>query len=182
MQASTSPDGRSFPDRTGGQLVELTRPFSPNVTVTFFSAPPEGFCAALTDQDDAGRADDAVYHVLLLGEPDDRVDLPSAAQHLQGAELREQVQGHQQHPADRRMAQLREDRTEEGRPRPQTQGARGVLDRGAAVAPAVVAGGLILLGAWLSFEALSGGWRNAVADDARDELLHRFAHLAIRWQ
>jgi putative tricarboxylic transport membrane protein len=33
---------------------------------------------------------------------------------------------------------------------------------------------LILLGAWLSFEALSGGWRNAVADDPEARGEHRF--------
>ena len=37
---------------------------------------------ALADQHDARRADDAVHHVLLLGEADDLVDLPAAPQHL----------------------------------------------------------------------------------------------------
>ena len=34
--------------------------------------------------------------------------------------------------------------------------------------PALVAGGLILLGGWLLAEALAGGWRNAQPEDAAD--------------
>ena len=42
------------------------------------------------------------------------------------------------------------------------------------VAPAVVAGGLVLLGGWLLYEALSGGWRDAVADNAAARGEHDF--------
>jgi putative tricarboxylic transport membrane protein len=49
------------------------------------------------------------------------------------------------------------------------------------VAPAVIAGGLILLGAWLTYEALSGGWRNAIPDDPEARGEHRFHVGAFVW-
>jgi putative tricarboxylic transport membrane protein len=47
--------------------------------------------------------------------------------------------------------------------------------------PAVVAGGLILLGLWLGFEALSGGWRNAHPDDPALRGEHAFDASAFGW-
>lgn len=47
--------------------------------------------------------------------------------------------------------------------------------------PAVVAGGIILLGAWLAFEAFTGGWRNAVPDDAAARGEHAFHGAAFGW-
>ena len=41
--------------------------------------------------------------------------------------------------------------------------------------PALVAGGLVVLGAWLLFEALSGGWRN------RDEQPQRLRRSPFLW-
>jgi putative tricarboxylic transport membrane protein len=63
----------------------------------------------------------------------------------------------------------------------QLSSAGGYARIGPNVAPAVIAGGLILLGIWLSYEALSGGWRNAVPDvpEARGE--HRFHVGAFIW-
>jgi putative tricarboxylic transport membrane protein len=48
-------------------------------------------------------------------------------------------------------------------------------------APAVVAGGLIILGLWLLYEALSGGWRNSVPDEAEARGEHRFYTGAFIW-
>ncbi|MGQ0512327.1 MAG: tripartite tricarboxylate transporter TctB family protein [Betaproteobacteria bacterium] len=47
--------------------------------------------------------------------------------------------------------------------------------------PAVVAGGIVLLGFWLAFEAFTGGWRNAAPDDpvARGE--HAFHGAGFAW-
>lgn len=47
--------------------------------------------------------------------------------------------------------------------------------------PAVVAGGLILLGVWLAAEALSGGWKNAPPDDAEARGEHAFDAAAFGW-
>src|SRR4029453_1196897 len=47
---------------------------------------------------------------------------------------------------------------------PKPLGGRGYARIGPNAAPAVVAGALILLGLWLLYEALSGGWRNSIAD------------------
>jgi putative tricarboxylic transport membrane protein len=47
--------------------------------------------------------------------------------------------------------------------------------------PAVVSGGLIVLGAWLAWEAFSGGWRNAPPDDAAARGEHRFDAAAFGW-
>src|SRR6185503_12659823 len=44
----------------------------------------------------------------------------------------------------------------------QLSGAGGYARVGPNAAPAVIAGGLILLGLWLAYEAFSGGWRNAI--------------------
>lgn len=45
--------------------------------------------------------------------------------------------------------------------------------------PAVVSGGLVLLGAWLLREALSGGWRNRSLPEAGTE--HPFLGKAFAW-
>jgi putative tricarboxylic transport membrane protein len=63
----------------------------------------------------------------------------------------------------------------------QLSGAGGYARIGPNVAPAVVAGGLILLGIWLSYEALSGGWRNANPDDPEARGEHRFHIGAFIW-
>jgi putative tricarboxylic transport membrane protein len=63
----------------------------------------------------------------------------------------------------------------------QLSSAGGYARIGPNVAPAVIAGGLILLGIWLSYEALSGGWRNAVLDDPEARGEHRFQIGAFIW-
>jgi putative tricarboxylic transport membrane protein len=63
----------------------------------------------------------------------------------------------------------------------QLPSAGGYARVGPNVAPAVVAGGLILLGAWLIYEALSGGWRNAVPDEPEKRGEHRFHAGAFIW-
>jgi putative tricarboxylic transport membrane protein len=60
-------------------------------------------------------------------------------------------------------------------------GAGGYARVGPNVAPAVIAGGLILLGIWLSYEAFSGGWRNASPDDATARGEHPFHIGAFAW-
>jgi putative tricarboxylic transport membrane protein len=57
--------------------------------------------------------------------------------------------------------------------------AGGYARIGPNAAPAVVAGGLILLGIWLLYEALSGGWRSAIPHEATGE--HRFYAGAFLW-
>lgn len=47
--------------------------------------------------------------------------------------------------------------------------------------PGVVGAGIILLGAWLSFEAFTGGWRGAAPDDARERGEHAFHAAAFGW-
>lgn len=47
--------------------------------------------------------------------------------------------------------------------------------------PGVVGAGVILLGAWLSFEAFTGGWRGATPDDARERVEHDFHAAAFGW-
>lgn len=47
--------------------------------------------------------------------------------------------------------------------------------------PAVVAGGILLLGAWLAFEAFTGGWRNSAPDDAAARGEHAFNGAAFGW-
>jgi putative tricarboxylic transport membrane protein len=63
----------------------------------------------------------------------------------------------------------------------QLSSAGGYARIGPNVAPAVVAGGLILLGIWLSYEALSGGWRNANPDDPEARGEHRYHFGAFIW-
>lgn len=60
-------------------------------------------------------------------------------------------------------------------------GAGGYARVGPNVAPAVVAGGLILLGLWLLYEAVTGGWRNAIPDEAEVRGEHRFYVPAFIW-
>lgn len=47
--------------------------------------------------------------------------------------------------------------------------------------PAVVAGGIILLGAWLALEAFTGGWRSAAPDDAAARGEHAFNGAGFGW-
>ena len=63
----------------------------------------------------------------------------------------------------------------------QLSGAGGYARIGPNVAPAVVAGGLILLGLWLAYEALSGGWRNANPDEPGARGEHAFHLPAFLW-
>lgn len=60
-------------------------------------------------------------------------------------------------------------------------GAGGYARVGPNAAPAVIAGGLILLGAWLIYEALSSGWRNALPDDPAERGEHSFHAGAFIW-
>jgi len=59
--------------------------------------------------------------------------------------------------------------------------AGGYARIGPDLAPAVIAGGLILLGLWLLYETFSGGWRNAANDDATARGEHRFTPSAFIW-
>jgi putative tricarboxylic transport membrane protein len=63
----------------------------------------------------------------------------------------------------------------------QLSSAGGYARIGPNVAPAIIAGGLILLGAWLTYEALSGGWRNAIPDDPEARGEHPFHIGAFIW-
>jgi len=63
----------------------------------------------------------------------------------------------------------------------QLSSAGGYAKVGPNVAPAVIAGALILLGIWLLYETLSGGWRNAIADDPAARGEHRFHGSAFIW-
>jgi putative tricarboxylic transport membrane protein len=63
----------------------------------------------------------------------------------------------------------------------QLSGAGGYARIGPNVAPGITAGGLILLGIWLCYEALSGGWRNAVPDEPEARGEHRFHAGAFVW-
>lgn len=60
-------------------------------------------------------------------------------------------------------------------------GAGGYARVGPNVAPAVIAGGLILLGLWLLYEAVFGGWRNAVPDSPEARGEHDFSLSAFVW-
>lgn len=60
-------------------------------------------------------------------------------------------------------------------------GAGGYARIGPNVAPAVIAGGLILLGLWLLYEAIFGGWRNAVPDSPEARGEHDFSPSAFIW-
>jgi putative tricarboxylic transport membrane protein len=59
--------------------------------------------------------------------------------------------------------------------------AGGYARVGPNVMPAAVAAGLIVLGAWLLYESLSGGWRGATPDDAAARGEHRFCAAAFVW-
>ena len=63
----------------------------------------------------------------------------------------------------------------------QLPSAGGYARIGPNVAPAVIAGGLILLGIWLLFETFTGGWRNAVSDDPLVRGEHNFHPSAFLW-
>jgi putative tricarboxylic transport membrane protein len=63
----------------------------------------------------------------------------------------------------------------------QLSAAGGYSRIGPNMAPAVVAGGLILLGLWLIYEAVSGGWRGAVPDDPALRNEHAFHTGAFLW-
>jgi putative tricarboxylic transport membrane protein len=60
-------------------------------------------------------------------------------------------------------------------------GAGGYARVGPNVAPAVIAGGLIVLGLWLLYEAVFGGWRNAVPDNPEARGEHVFSPSAFIW-
>ncbi len=47
--------------------------------------------------------------------------------------------------------------------------------------PGVIGAGIILLGLWLVFEAFTGGWRNAVPDDAAARGEHAFHGAGFAW-
>jgi putative tricarboxylic transport membrane protein len=47
--------------------------------------------------------------------------------------------------------------------------------------PGVVAAGLLLLGGWLTYEAFSGGWRNALPDDPQARGEHAFHAASFGW-
>lgn len=59
--------------------------------------------------------------------------------------------------------------------------AGGYARIGPNAAPAAVAAGLILLGIWLGYEALSGGWRDAPPDDPHARGEHPFHAGAFLW-
>ena len=59
--------------------------------------------------------------------------------------------------------------------------AGGYARIGPNAAPAVIAGGLMLLGIWLLYEALSGGWRQSVPDDPKTRGEHPFHLGAFVW-
>ena len=63
----------------------------------------------------------------------------------------------------------------------QLPSAGGYARIGPNVAPAMIAGGLVLLGFWLLYETLSGGWRNAVTDDPQARGEHAFHLSAFLW-
>jgi len=63
----------------------------------------------------------------------------------------------------------------------QLPSAGGYARIGPNVAPAVIAGGLILLAIWLLFETFTGGWRNAVSDDPLARGEHAFHPSAFLW-
>jgi putative tricarboxylic transport membrane protein len=63
----------------------------------------------------------------------------------------------------------------------QLSGAGGYARIGPNVSPAVIAGGLILLGTWLLYEALTGGWRNRSPDNPELRGEHPFHTGAFLW-
>ena len=63
----------------------------------------------------------------------------------------------------------------------QLSGAGGYSRIGPNMAPGVIAAGLILLGLWLVYEAVSGGWRDATPDDPALRNEHPFHTGAFIW-
>jgi putative tricarboxylic transport membrane protein len=63
----------------------------------------------------------------------------------------------------------------------QLSAAGGYSRIGPNMAPAVIAAGLILLGLWLVYEAVSGGWRGAIPDDPVLRNEHAFHTPAFIW-
>jgi putative tricarboxylic transport membrane protein len=59
--------------------------------------------------------------------------------------------------------------------------AGGYARVGPNVFPAAIAGGLVLLGLWLLYESLSGGWRHSRPDQAEARGEHRFHATAFVW-
>jgi putative tricarboxylic transport membrane protein len=60
-------------------------------------------------------------------------------------------------------------------------GAGGYARVGPNVAPAVIAGGLIVLGLWLLYEAVFGGWGNAAPESPEARGEHEFSPSAFIW-
>jgi putative tricarboxylic transport membrane protein len=63
----------------------------------------------------------------------------------------------------------------------QLSAAGGYARIGPNVSPAIIAGGLILLGCWLVYQALTGGWRNAVPENPSERGEHPFQWSAFFW-
>ena len=63
----------------------------------------------------------------------------------------------------------------------QLSSAGGYAKIGPNVAPGIIAAGLIVLGSWLLYEALRGGWRNSVSDDPAARGEHPFHAPAFLW-
>jgi putative tricarboxylic transport membrane protein len=59
--------------------------------------------------------------------------------------------------------------------------AGGYARVGPNVFPAAIAAGLVLLGLWLLYETLSGGWRHSKPDQAEARGEHRFDATAFVW-
>ena len=59
--------------------------------------------------------------------------------------------------------------------------AGGYARVGPNMAPAVVSVGLVALGLWLLYEGLTGGWRNAIPDEAEVRGEHAFYAPAFLW-
>jgi putative tricarboxylic transport membrane protein len=63
----------------------------------------------------------------------------------------------------------------------QLSGGGGYARVGPNLAPAVVAVGLVVLGLWLAYEAITGGWRNANPDAPAERGEHAFHRAAFLW-
>jgi putative tricarboxylic transport membrane protein len=63
----------------------------------------------------------------------------------------------------------------------QLSGAGGYARVGPNVFPAVIAGGLVLLGVWLLYEAFSGGWRQSAPKEPEARGEHSFHSTAFVW-
>jgi putative tricarboxylic transport membrane protein len=63
----------------------------------------------------------------------------------------------------------------------QLPGAGGYARIGPNFFPALTSAGLIVLGVWLLYEALAGGWKNRAPDDARSRGEHAFDAGAFGW-